>query len=188
MFLRRNRRTRHGESYEYWTLVQTERTARGPRQRVVAHLGKLPGLDEAERHGWEDVEALLEGRRPARQTELWGPTAPGSDEPRWAQVDLSGVRVERVRGFGVVYLALSLWRRLGLHHCLRDLIETGREELDWELVACILTLGRFCARAQRARSGRALVRRQRAGRFARGALAEGQPQPALPRARRAPAA
>jgi Transposase DDE domain len=148
MFLRRNRRPRHGETYEYWTLVQTERTVRGPRQRVVAHLGKLPGLEEAERHGWEELEALLEGRQPARQTELWGSPAPGSLpplEPRWAQVDLSGVRVERVRDFGVVYLALSLWRRLGLHRCLRDLIEAGREDLEWDVVACILTIGRFCA-------------------------------------------
>jgi Transposase DDE domain len=148
MFLRRNRRTRHGEAYEYWTLVQSERTARGPRQRVVAHLGKLPGLEDAERRGWEDIEALLEGRRPARQSELWDSQAPLAKEqlePQWAQVDLRGVRVERVRDFGVVYLALSLWRRLGLHRLLGELIEAGREDLDWALVACILTIGRFCA-------------------------------------------
>jgi hypothetical protein len=148
MFLRRNRRTRHGEAYEYWTLVQTERTARGPRQRVVAHLGKLPGLEDAERYGWEAIEALLEGRRPERQAELWAPMAAGAMEtlaPQWAQVDLRGVRVERVREFGVVYLALSLWRRLGLHRLLRGVLAEGREEVDWELVACILTIGRFCA-------------------------------------------
>jgi hypothetical protein len=57
MYLKRNRRG----AYEYWTLVQNERTARGPRQRVVAHLGKGPGLDDAERRGWEDLDALLEG-------------------------------------------------------------------------------------------------------------------------------
>jgi Transposase DDE domain len=148
MFLRRNRRTRHGEAYEYWTLVQTERTARGPRQRVVAHLGKLPGLEDAERYGWEALEALLEGRRPERQAELWAPMAAGAMDtlaPQWAQVDLRGVRVERVREFGVVYLALALWRRLGLHRLLRELLAEGREEVDWELVACILTVGRFCA-------------------------------------------
>jgi hypothetical protein len=31
---------------------------------------------------------------------------------------LSGLRVERVREFGNVYLGLSLWRRLGLHKLL----------------------------------------------------------------------
>jgi hypothetical protein len=143
MFLKRNRRG----AYEYWTLVQSERTARGPRQRVVAHLGKGPGLDDAERRGWEDLDALLEGRRPARQPELWDPppSRPERSDPLWAQVDLRGVRVERVREFGVVYLALSLWRRLGLHRLLRELIDDGREAIEWELVACILTIGRFCA-------------------------------------------
>lgn len=187
MFLKRNRRG----GYEYWTLVQSERTARGPRQRVVAHLGKQPGLDDTERHGWEALEALLEGRRPARQPELWEPRVPAAypeSSPSWARVDLRGVRVERVRDFGVVYLALSLWRRLGLHRLLRELIEDGREAIEWELVACILTIGRFCARAQRTRSGRTLVRRQRVGRLARGAVAPGQREPVVPRPRRAPGA
>jgi hypothetical protein len=65
--------------------------------------------------------------------------------PQWAEVDLGGVRVERVRDFGQVYLGLSLWRRLGLHTLLRELIEPGREEVPWELTACILTLARFCS-------------------------------------------
>ena len=64
--------------------------------------------------------------------------------PQWAQVDLSGVRVERVREFGQVYLGLSLWRRLGLHTLLRKIIEPGQEEVPWDLTACLLTLARFC--------------------------------------------
>jgi transposase len=145
MFLRRNRRKRGSEIYEYWTLVQSERTVRGPRQRVVASLGKVVGLDEAERRGWEEIEWLLEGKeRSPRQTELWsGATA--SPPPQWSQVDLRGVRVERVREFGVVYLALALWRRLGLHTVLKDLIARGREQIDWELIACVLAVARFCA-------------------------------------------
>jgi transposase len=144
MYLRRNRRTVDGEVYEYWTLVQTVRTAKGPRQEVVASLGKTPGLDSRSRHGWENIADLLEGRAPAPiQGELGQPLT-AAPRPQWAQVDLSGLRVERVRDFGQVYLALSLWRRLGLHTLLRELIEPGREEVSWELTACILTLARFC--------------------------------------------
>lgn len=62
MFLRRNRKRAGGEVYEYWTLVESVRTARGPRQRIVATLGKLPGLEEDERLGWEEVTRLLDGR------------------------------------------------------------------------------------------------------------------------------
>ncbi len=53
MYLRRHRRRKAGHNYDYWTLVESVRTARGPRQRIVAHIGKEPGLDEDERLGWE---------------------------------------------------------------------------------------------------------------------------------------
>jgi transposase len=144
MFLRRNRRLVDGEAYEYWTLVKTVRTARGPRQEIVATLGKEPGLESNSRHGWGDVAALLEGRASESAQGLLGQPLPKGSPPQWAQVDLQGVRVERVRDFGRVYLALSLWRRLGLHILLSRLIETGREEVPWELTACILTVARFC--------------------------------------------
>jgi len=143
MFLRRNRRRKGGELYEYWTLVESVRTPRGPRQRVVATLGKRPGGEEDERAGWEEITRLLDGRpRSSRQADLFRETA---EPPQWAQVDLSGVRVERVREFGKVYVALALWRRLGLHQFIAGHARRGRERIDWATVACILTLGRFCA-------------------------------------------
>jgi transposase len=144
MFLRRNRRIVDGECYEYWTLVKTVRTAKGPRQEIVATLGKEPGLESRTRQGWEQVADLLEGRTPAPVQGELGQKLPEAPPPRWAEVDLSGVRVERVRDFGQVYLGLSLWRRLGLHTLLRELIEPGQEEVPWDLTACILTLARFC--------------------------------------------
>ena len=144
MFLRRNRRTVAGECYEYWTLVKTVRTAKGPRQEVVASLGKEPGLESRTRHGWDQLADLLEGRTPKPVQGQLGHPWDEAPQARWAQVDLRGVRVERVREFGQVYLALSLWRRLGLHQLLKEMIEPGREEVPWELTACILAVARFC--------------------------------------------
>lgn len=143
MFLRRNRRSVDGQTYEYWTLVRTVRTAKGPRQEVVASLGKTPGLDQRTRHGWDSISDLLEGRSPTQQGEL-GRAFAQEPPPQWAQVDLRGVSVERVRDFGQIYLALSLWRRLGLHTILKEIIEPGEEDVPWELTACILTIARFC--------------------------------------------
>lgn len=142
MFLRRNRRRKKNEVYEYWTLVESVRTARGPRQRVVATLGKLPGLDEDERAGWEEITRLLEGRPRDKQPSLFDAEP---EAPEWAQVNLSGVRVERVREFGKVYLALALWRRLELHRFFAEHTPRGRERIDWATVASILSVGRFCA-------------------------------------------
>ena len=143
MFLRRNGRTVNGECYEYWTVVKPVRTAQGPRQEIVATLGKEPGLESRTRHGWEDVGDLLEGRTPAVQGKL-GEDLSSASQAHWAPVDLHGMRVERVREFGQVYLALSLWRRLGLHTLLKEIIEAGQEDVPWELTACILTVAGFC--------------------------------------------
>lgn len=145
MFLRRNQRRKGGVVHEYWTLVESVRTARGPRQRVVATLGKLPGLDDDERASWEEIAQLLDGcpRRP-EQGDLFRNEP---DPPKWAQVDLSGIRVERVREFGKAYLGLALWRRLGLHEFFAAHVRQGREQVDWATVACILSLGRFCAQS-----------------------------------------
>jgi hypothetical protein len=148
MYLRKHRRKIGSETYEYWTLVESRRTASGPRQHTVATLGKLPGLDGSVRAGWESIDELLEGQAAPQQLPLAVPEQKDESEsfqPLWREVDVRGVRVERVREFGEVYLALSLWRRLGLHTLLQELIPTGREEVPWERVACLLTVARFCA-------------------------------------------
>jgi transposase len=143
MFLRRHRRHASGETYEYWSLVKTVRTARGPRQQVVARLGKLEGAEVAIARGWQDLDALLEGRPPPTQLQLGGTAEPKRAD--WQQVNLQGLRVERVRQFGRVYLGLALWRRLGLHTLLAPLLPAGQEDIGWDQMACVLTLGRFCA-------------------------------------------
>jgi hypothetical protein len=140
MFLRRHRRAKGEADYEYWTLVESVRTSRGPRQRIVATLGKLPGLDRDARVGWERIGDILDGRV---RTADFLDAAP--DPPEWARVDLKGLRVERLRSFGDVYLGLALWRRLQLDKFFDEATEAGREEIPWGVMACILTLARFCA-------------------------------------------
>ena len=144
MFLRKNRKRFEGEVYEYWTLCESVRTERGPRQRVVASLGKFTDEDLAA--GWDEIEALLDGRRPnPKQRQLFV----GDDSPRsrWELADLHNLAVERVREFGSVFLALALWRRLGLHELLKELIEPGREEIPWADVIAVLSVGKFCGQA-----------------------------------------
>jgi transposase len=151
MFLRRKSKKYRGVGYSYWHLCETVRTARGPRQRVVASLGKL---DEAEvaglRSGWDDLPALLRGEGPERRAittvlpSLATATAPWPAPAQWEQVDVRGLRVERTRDFGESYLGLALWHRLKLDELLRRLLPAGDEAVEWSQVAALLTVARFC--------------------------------------------
>ena len=148
MFLRRHRKVVDEVSYDYWTLCESVRTAAGPRQRIVAKLGKLDEAEVSPEAGWEDVRALLEGRPRARQRELGeacAEPAAGAPAPQWEMADLAGLRVGRVRDFGEVWLGLSLWHRLGWHKLMASLVEPGKEEVAWEDLAAVLTVARFCA-------------------------------------------
>ena len=132
MYLRRCYRRKDGKRHAYWALVESYRTARGPRQRVVAYLGEL---DERGRLG---VRQCAQGRKPPWQTELFQDAA-----PEYVEVDLKGVRVERSRQFGGGWLGLTLLRELGLPELLEELLPPGREEVPWALMALVLVLGRL---------------------------------------------
>ena len=141
MYLRRHDKKSDGEDYEYWSLVESVRTARGPRQRIVATIGKLPGLDKEERIGWEEIGRILSGK-PQHHDNLFGKT---EEPPSWATVDINRVSVERLRNFGDIYLALLLWHRLGFAEFCKEHMPDGREAIPWSVMACILSVARFCA-------------------------------------------
>jgi len=140
MYLRRHNKKVEGEDYSYWSLVESVRTVRGPRQRIVATIGKLPGLDQEERIGWEEIRRILEGK-PAHPNLFEGYEEP----PSWATVDIKKVRVERLRHFGDVYLGLRLWNQLAFAEFCAEQMSKGREEIPWSVMASILVLARFCA-------------------------------------------
>jgi len=132
MYVRRCYRRKDGKRHAYWALVESYRTARGPRQRVVAWLG---GMDEQGRLG---VKRCAE-RQTAHQEGLF--EAP---EPEWVEVDLKRVRVERSRKFGGPWLGLELLRRLELDQWLEHRLPGGREQIPWAVMARVLVLGRLC--------------------------------------------
>jgi transposase len=132
VYLRRCYRRKDGKRHAYWALVESYRTDRGPRQRVVAWLGVM---DERGRLG---VKRCAE-KRLGYQTSLFSAT-----EPQWVEVDVKRVRVERSRKFGGPWLGRELLRRLELDRFLKDRLPNGREEIPWSAMAEILILGRLC--------------------------------------------
>src|SRR5438093_9246285 len=98
MFLRRITRRKGSKTRSYWALVESYRTARGPRQRVVSYLGELTA---SERAGWAALRRRFEEPPVFRQRALFEEAEP-EPVPLRVQVDVGRVRVERVREFGQV--------------------------------------------------------------------------------------
>ena len=141
MFLKRLERRKNGKGHTYWALVESIRTARGSRHRVVAYLGELK---KSQKNGWAQLGRRLD-RKDRPQPSLFDPPRydePPNDEP--VLVKLKGIRLERLRDFGDVWLTLGLWRLLGLDELLARRMPDGREDVPWPVVAAILTIARFC--------------------------------------------
>jgi hypothetical protein len=140
MFLKRLIRRKNGKTHTYWALMESFRTAKGPRNRVVAYLGNLSAR---ERSGWSHFSDKLNGQ-PLADPTLFEPPVSAGEQERFERVRIKGVTVGRLRDFGDVYLGLILWRLLGLDKLLEETIPAGREEVPWGVVAAILTIARLC--------------------------------------------
>jgi len=142
MFLRQHERIKDGKEHSYWSLVETVRTADGPRQRTLCYLGELNGSSHAR---WQKTVEVFNEQGESTQLKLFPSEAEAPDDPNVARVLVKKVRVERTRHFGDCYLGLELWKRLGLEEFfVRHLDEDGAE-VPWSRVAAVLTINRLCA-------------------------------------------
>jgi transposase len=133
MFLRPCYRKKNGKRHAYWALVESYRTERGSRQRVMAYLGDA---GEPERRG---VKRAAEGREEDMQGLFFAEEA-----PEWVEVDVRRVRVENRRSFGGPWVGMELARRLGLDAFLEQQMARGMEDVPWPLMALVLVLSRLC--------------------------------------------
>lgn len=134
MYLKRCGQTRVKRDGVYWELVESYRTERGPRQRVVAYLGDL---SEGKRLG---VQQAAKGASGSWQSRLFDEEG----KPEWVEVDTNRVRVEGVRDFGGCWLGLEISERLDLIPLLERLLPGGREDIPWSMMAMTLVLMRLC--------------------------------------------
>ena len=123
MFLPRYERRSGRRRRTYWALVESVRTGRGSRQQVVAYMGELK---QSEQSGWAQLGRRLSGKAKPRRW-LFDPPhydEPSEDEP--VLVRLRGVRLERLRDFGEVWMALGLWRLFVFDTLWENLATAGR--------------------------------------------------------------
>lgn len=159
MYLRRTTRTHKGRTYVNYQLVESVRTADGPRQKTICSLGDLgPGPREewARRarkleHAVAGQEDLLEPSDAEAERVVKKAKAKRAANPeRAAQgqqfyggehitIDPKLISTECHREAGTVHVGYQFWQRLGVDEILKaqELPETTRQ------LACAMTLNRL---------------------------------------------
>src|SRR5712675_2831420 len=135
MYLRHTTIRKDGKVHRYWRVVRSVRVGHRVIQQTVAQLGEL---DEQGR-----VQARALARRLIGAPERAQLFDDGSEQLT-VPVRLKGIRIERARQFGDVYLALALWRGTGLEALCERLLPLGKERIAWSKMAAVLVAARFC--------------------------------------------
>ena len=133
MFIRRINKRKSGKSRYYWALVESYRTERGVRQRIVGYIGDVTGRQAGQ------YKQLVE-RCDSVQQDFFSP----EELPEIATIETRKSHTERQRQFGGVWLGNKLFEKLGLDTFFSSQIRRGFEDVDWHSVIKVLILSRFC--------------------------------------------
>lgn len=128
MFLKRLERRKSGKQHTYWVLVESYRTEKGSRHRVVAYLGELK---KSERNGRAELCRRLDKKDRPQPSLFDLPRYDDPDDNEPVLVKLKDIQLDRLRDFGDVWLALGLWRLLKLDELLSGCMPSGNEEVPW---------------------------------------------------------
>jgi transposase len=143
MFLRPHQRNKDGKDHTYWSLVETVRTADGPRQRTLCYLGELNGSAQAR---WLKSVEVFNEQGEAQQLKLFpSHVEPPADDPQVARVLVHRVRLERTRQFGAAFLGWELWKGLELNRFFEQAVDNDPADVPWSRVAAVLAINRLCA-------------------------------------------
>ncbi len=143
--------------FTYHRLMESVRTPKGPRQRIILNLGYL----EIPAAQWKtlanrieeilssqesfflpspEIEGLAQYYAQAlRRKEMQSLPTAEKEEPDWETVDLNSLTQSESRTVGGEAVAHAFWERLGFPQMLADM-GFGREEID---KAALLTIGRL---------------------------------------------
>lgn len=132
MYLRRIKVKKDGKKHYYWALVESYRTERGPRQRVVGYIGDVSKAQARK------IEACAE-RCDSVQQDFMSP----EELPESGEVFYKKTRSERVREFGGVWLGNKLFDKLGLDRYFAEGLQRHGEDSSWLDIIKILIISRF---------------------------------------------
>ncbi len=143
MFLRRYSRSKDGKSHIYYALVESVRTDAGPRQHIVAYLGEL---NHDQQGRWQRTVAIYNREGDAQQLRLFPDDdhLPVPDDPDVVRIRLGSVGWTNGRRFGDVWLALWLWKFLGLDEIIDRHVPQGKETVRPADIVAIEVVNRLC--------------------------------------------
>lgn len=143
MFLRKHTRTKDGKKHCYYALVESVRTATGPRQHVVSYLGEL-NHDQERR--WQRTIVFYNGQGEGRQLRLFPDDENLSlpDDPDIVRVRLGSVGWTNGRTFGDIWLAHWLWQQLHLDEIVARHLPHGRHTIRPAEIVAIEVINRLC--------------------------------------------
>src|SRR5579864_898984 len=146
MFLRSKLRKKDGKVHRTWSVVENRRVGGGRVvQRHVLYLGEIHSTQEL---AWRrSIEVMEAGATRPRTLSLFAEdrcdgVLPDSSIVR---LRLSQVRLRRPRQWGACWLALMLWRELGLDRFWAGRLGPSRKGTRWDQVLFVLVAYRLIA-------------------------------------------
>src|SRR5512140_3365258 len=146
MFLRATTRKKDGKEHRYYSLVENKRVSGGRvLQRHVLYLGEINSSQEL---AWrKSIEVLDEGSQGPRTLALFPEDRCDAliGDESIVRLKLSQLRLRRPRQWGACWLALTLWRELGLDQFWGERLAPGRKGTRWDQVLLVLVVYRLIA-------------------------------------------
>lgn len=144
MFLRATIRKKDGKEHRYWSVVENRRVGNGRVvQRHVLYLGEI---NDSQAVAWrKSIEAFEDGAVRPRTLSLFPDDGCDgiSDDGSIVRLKLKQLRLVRPRTFGGCWLALTLWRELGLDRFWSEKLAASRKGTPWDQVLFVLVAYRL---------------------------------------------
>lgn len=144
MFLRAKIRRKDGKDHRTFSIVENRRVGGGRVvQRHVLYLGEI---NDSQELAWrKSIEAFADGgKRPQMLSLFPEDRCEGFvDDTALVRLKLKQLRLCRPRTFGGCWLALTLWRELGLDGFWNDRLPASREGTRWDEVLFVLVAYRL---------------------------------------------
>jgi len=144
MFLRATTRKKDGKEHRYFSVVENKRVSGGRVvQRHVLYLGEI---NSSQQLAWRrSIEVLDEATQAARTLALFPEDRCEGliGEESIVRLKLSQLRLERPRQWGACWLALQLWRSLGLDEFWGERLPPTRKGTRFDQVLAALVVYRL---------------------------------------------